>query len=393
MSSETKGTEERHIVPTSFEPQNPLRARREMGQHLQRSQADIHAYFWNGNHVKNTCGSKQANGSQVNLKGHIQPDLIGLGMHWNRTLGTGVQHNRVSVNYGLTECSFMAHQHQTEPHLFSRKCGLDSPAKFRGHGNCGLTVCVPEQQLASVREEPNASETNESGFASHNSNFDSILCTSNGIRDLNGPSLVQEIMLSTKDVRSPNPRTFRQGKVDLNRKTLSSEQSQKAIQDQIQKVVVNLEEVLHGLKEIHLEMKEVVHQIDRLTADIDTDEKEPGGAPFSSGMETGCESESLRYNVPSYEDKKMCLSNKDHLSCTNAPPAYSVKDQVRQLGSTQEKSDSQKHDLRTGAGRRGLKPPPYPYANPSGKVNLKAREKGQKAPPYPFRRRLLSTIV
>lgn len=36
-----------------------------------------------------------------------------------------------------------------------------------------------------------------------------------------------------------------------------SKKSQKIIQDQICKVVVNLEEVLRGLKEVHLEMKEV----------------------------------------------------------------------------------------------------------------------------------------
>lgn len=133
----------------------------------------------------------------------------------------------------------------------------------------------------------------------------------------------------------------------------------------------------------------MVHQIDLLTADIDMGEEEPGGA-FSSRMKMVCESESLRYKVSSHEDRKACSSNKAHPSCPNAPPAYPIKDQVR---STQERADSQKHDLRTGAGCRGLKPPPYPYANTSGRVNPKVREKGQKAPPYPFRRRLLSTIV
>lgn len=48
------------------------------------------------------------------------------------------------------------------------------------------------------------------------------------------------------------------------------------VREQIRQVVTNLEDVLGGLKQVHVEMKEVVEQIDRLTANIDLSEETPG---------------------------------------------------------------------------------------------------------------------
>ncbi|MED6234798.1 hypothetical protein ATANTOWER_002382 [Ataeniobius toweri] len=50
---------------------------------------------------------------------------------------------------------------------------------------------------------------------------------------------------------------------------------QDSVRAQIRQVVTDLEEVLGGLKQVHVEMKEVVEQIDRLTANIDLSEEEP----------------------------------------------------------------------------------------------------------------------
>lgn len=47
------------------------------------------------------------------------------------------------------------------------------------------------------------------------------------------------------------------------------------MRDQIRQVVTDLEDVLGGLKQVHVEMKEVVQQIDRLTARIDISEEAP----------------------------------------------------------------------------------------------------------------------
>ncbi|XP_069013903.1 uncharacterized protein [Embiotoca jacksoni] len=50
---------------------------------------------------------------------------------------------------------------------------------------------------------------------------------------------------------------------------------QDSVRDQIRQVVTDLEDVLGGLKQVHVEMKEVVEQIDRLTASIDLSEEAP----------------------------------------------------------------------------------------------------------------------
>lgn len=52
-------------------------------------------------------------------------------------------------------------------------------------------------------------------------------------------------------------------------------QDQGSVREQIRRVVGDLEEVLGGLKQVHLEMKEVVQQIDVLTSSIDPVEDEP----------------------------------------------------------------------------------------------------------------------
>lgn len=57
---------------------------------------------------------------------------------------------------------------------------------------------------------------------------------------------------------------------------------QDLVRDQIRQVVTDLEDVLGGLKQVHVEMKEVVEQIDRLTASIDLSEEAPCITPASS---------------------------------------------------------------------------------------------------------------
>ncbi|XP_073347643.1 uncharacterized protein [Pagrus major] len=60
----------------------------------------------------------------------------------------------------------------------------------------------------------------------------------------------------------------RQGSEVVKQKT-----RQDLVRDQIRQVVTDLEDVLGGLKQVHVEMKEVVQQIDRLTASIDLSEE------------------------------------------------------------------------------------------------------------------------
>ncbi|CAG5896502.1 unnamed protein product [Menidia menidia] len=54
---------------------------------------------------------------------------------------------------------------------------------------------------------------------------------------------------------------------------MKQRRKQDSVRDQIRQVVTDLEDVLGGLKQVHIEMKEVVQQIDRLTANIDVSEE------------------------------------------------------------------------------------------------------------------------
>lgn len=63
---------------------------------------------------------------------------------------------------------------------------------------------------------------------------------------------------------------------------LDPKRKQDSVREQIRQVVTNLEDVLGGLKQVHVEMKEVVEQIDRLTANIDLSEEAPGITQGSS---------------------------------------------------------------------------------------------------------------
>ncbi|XP_051978234.1 uncharacterized protein LOC127639932 [Xyrauchen texanus] len=454
MFLETKGP----ATPTRFQLRNGLHAQRDMGQHLPRPKGELLAYFGSGDHVCNTCGPKHANSSCSGCKHTSMQHLANQGVpggldvvgQSGKTELTRVQqYNSVSVNSISRECSLVVHQQQTEPHLCLRDCDLDLSTQLRGHGNCGVPVCVEGQQSGSVRgallKKRHASvwmESYEDCIAADSSTFNYGHCTPNGqetlsrslghrSQDLIGPSLTREVMLSNKDANKLN--INHQTKVaqgDLNGPgsgTLSTNKTQRAIQDQLQRVVVNLEEVLHDLKEIHLEMKEVVKQIDVLTADIEMGEDVPGDSLWrchSSRVDTSeGELESSRHGINrkvfshgvhsdkppkgsvkrSLEGKKeLCSSTKAHPSCTStlpvAPPAYPIKDQwlydaKQRLKSPQEMAASQRHESGTATGHRGRKPPPYSYASTVGRVNPKAKDKSQKTPPYPFRRRLLSTIV
>ncbi|KAL2097085.1 hypothetical protein ACEWY4_006292 [Coilia grayii] len=67
------------------------------------------------------------------------------------------------------------------------------------------------------------------------------------------------------------------GQVDqqtMSQVTAGDQKSQVTVRDQIRRVVGDLEEVLGGLKQVHLEMREVVQQIDVLTSNIDLGDDE-----------------------------------------------------------------------------------------------------------------------
>lgn len=211
-------------------------------------------------------------------------------MRWRKCQGQGLQHNSASVRDGSRECSFVENLHQTQTPLPLRKCALDLPTQFIGQRNCGAPVCVVAQQSASVRESqaPGQTEANEHTFdkrqapkSSFSSNLEHYGVDStrqnfhNSVghvaEDSDGSRSLPEVFFSTEVPHTitinHNKSSYKgdfknmsvNGAQSLHGETyiFKSKKTQRVLQDQIRKVVVNLEEVLRGLKEVHLEMKEV----------------------------------------------------------------------------------------------------------------------------------------
>ncbi|XP_028329424.1 uncharacterized protein LOC114479773 [Gouania willdenowi] len=80
---------------------------------------------------------------------------------------------------------------------------------------------------------------------------------------------------STGIMKSEPPKSEINGHQHQCSEVVKQRRSQDLVRDQIRQVVTDLEDVLGGLKQVHIEMKEVVDQIDRLTANIDLREETP----------------------------------------------------------------------------------------------------------------------
>ncbi|KAM3866272.1 uncharacterized protein ACN63O_009950 [Diretmus argenteus] len=100
---------------------------------------------------------------------------------------------------------------------------------------------------------------------------------------------------------------------------------QDLVRDQIRQVVTDLEGVLGGLKQVHVDMKEVVEQIDRLTANIDLSEEGPtitlgGSGHFHTSSNPGDLNMAL---VPNHKPAPVQVSHhidEDHIILrTNSP--------------------------------------------------------------------------
>ncbi|XP_026170391.1 uncharacterized protein LOC113134979 [Mastacembelus armatus] len=86
-----------------------------------------------------------------------------------------------------------------------------------------------------------------------------------------GPCIPSSVTTSPETSKSTtNSNHQHQGLEVVNQK-----RKQDSVRDQIRQVVTDLEDVLGGLKQVHVEMKEVVEQIDRLTANIDLSAEVP----------------------------------------------------------------------------------------------------------------------
>ncbi|XP_072516018.1 uncharacterized protein [Salminus brasiliensis] len=351
-----------------------------------------------------------------------------------------LQHNSASVRDRLRECGFVANLRQTQTPLPSRKCALELPTQFIGQRNCGVPVCAVDQQSSSVREpQPSGqTEAKQHTFDRHHrlksncsSNLepsseassigqDSLKSMGHVAEDGDGPRPMHEVIFSTE---VPQSATRGQGPSEESY-AFSSKKTQRVLRDQICRVVVNLEEVLRGLKEVHLEMKEVVQQIDQLTSNIDLGEEDArdacgGSSSGRSGVLTA--EEALKHtdaevhpvrdvsehpNSPSHNPSTVPRAKKRFQASTKAqperkstprlpPPAYPTgHSDTNSLGLNSNHGGSERKGSKPEAAKapKSQKPPPYPFGSRAGRAN-KGIDPGLKTPPYLGRRKLLSTTV
>ncbi|KAM9323674.1 uncharacterized protein KZ484_021738 [Pholidichthys leucotaenia] len=210
---------------------------------------------------------------------------------------------------------------------------------------------------------------------------------------------------------------------------------QDSVRDQIKQVVTDLENVLGGLKQVHTEMKEVVEQIDRLTANIDLSEEAPciaqgssnnfhdslhSGdlrvAPLTNDKPTPVQAPHhvdedriiLRTNSPSPVHmasvvKTSCFTPssliKDHErpSANGHPPQFYHPKDPNHMGQTRTEPHPQSLDPKviisnSTSNARTQKPPPYPQNGRCGK-GLYPPPKPVRTPAYPGRGRQNTSMV
>ncbi|XP_076880129.1 uncharacterized protein LOC143528322 [Brachyhypopomus gauderio] len=375
-------------------------------------------------------------------------------LRWGKCQGPALLHNSASVRECLRECSFVAKLHQTHTPLPSKKCALGMPTQFTGQRNCGEPVCVVEQQSDSVAEPlSSGSRTSQRTFNKRNSlknschsspHPDSVDSTKQNILQSmghvgesgDGPRAVNDVVFSTEVPhnttfncyksysRSDTARGDLQNVPDagghgLRGKTCAfgTEKRNCVLQDHIRRVVVNLEEVLRGLKEVELEMKEVVTQIDKLTSNIELGEKDTGDASggYSFSRRPSALENRAHTKIPQVRDiavhpngpcgkqttaqrggKEPRASTEPPPECTSTPrgppPAYPSRRSTivpkSEHGTAILRSNGPKSEA--SAGPRSKKPPPYPVSN---RARRSKKEKDLKSLPHSGKRRLLSTIV
>ncbi|XP_029380846.1 uncharacterized protein LOC115057780 [Echeneis naucrates] len=213
-----------------------------------------------------------------------------------------------------------------------------------------------------------------------------------------------------------------------NSEVVKQKRRQDLVRDQIRQVVTDLEDVLGGLKQVHVEMKEVVEQIDRLTANIDLSEEAPCNNIHSSApsgdlrvallpnhkpVQASQHAEDrvfLRTNSPSPVHTASVVktshfipaspskdANHERLGVNGHPPQLYPQRDSYHVGQTQLEFQTQSLDPKVIIGNstsslRTHKPPPYPQNGRCGK-GPHLPPKPVRNPAYPGRGRQSTSMV
>ncbi|XP_029970973.1 uncharacterized protein LOC115405515 [Salarias fasciatus] len=167
---------------------------------------------------------------------------------------------------------------------------------------------------------------------------------------------------------------------------------QDSVREQIRQVVTDLEDVLGGLKQVHSEMKEVVEQIDRLTATIDLGEDTPSSARLGESR-----------SAPPPNHRPAPSEDRDRIILrTNAPSPVHMAAVVKTRGFTPLSLSHDRpganghpphlHALRDSA-PTGPEPRPHTLDPQVIVGNSTSNPRTQKPPPYPQNGRCVKGAV
>ncbi|XP_023699295.1 uncharacterized protein [Paramormyrops kingsleyae] len=242
---------------------------------------------------------------------------------WTHSTEAGLRCS-TSVKESCRQCECARQQNTAALHPFRRKFVLPPTALFVGQGHCREPTYVAEKQVwgdtraeckRDVFEAQPAFEATD--FSHRCRGSDSAFShgqeqaeNPHGLGGVTGPKTQQEkvsskepklgraLICSTKVCQrhlghtglhslclSDNGTKFVQSKSAGDTQIQGGAlwtMGQASVRDRIRQVVSDLEGVLGGLKQVHLEMKEVVQQIELLTSNIDLKEEEPSSTSSSN---------------------------------------------------------------------------------------------------------------
>ncbi|XP_028856990.1 uncharacterized protein LOC114802344 [Denticeps clupeoides] len=372
---------------------------------------------------------------------------------WARSPGHKPKHGMLVRDY-YKECGFVG----KESHPFPRKHALAPPTRIRGQENCRVPVfgekgrgdaggAFHRDKCGSDCPDANVQNSNKQHHLKSSRNYD--LDDSRRVEDdpkpvdradsraegdgnrhgsVNEASCSPQVPCGEHQQSCPQMSNATDGPSSKKRESGAwSKKSQKAVRDQIHRVVVELDKILHSLKEVHQEMKEVVQQIELLTSTIDLQEDEPccgrsngssSGVVVGSHAWTGDEEGSRQCSsapscksspAPSHSSAtsnrrlvdskgKKCAQtsgqNPSRLTadvpCISDPPRICTSPNYQRTPTVRQRTKSDASQIAM-TGPRSKKPPPYPHGARTERTG-KGKE-SVKLPTCPVKRRLLSTTV
>ncbi|CAJ1072678.1 uncharacterized protein LOC117827368 [Xyrichtys novacula] len=192
--------------------------------------------------------------------------------------GQGYRHRRtiryVSVDEEQEACGCTSENYHLEPHNYTVGCSS------MPNGHCGPRSVFFEggEERDSHQDRGRVKGGSEEGCNGCQGSHKGFFPTEVPQKQLKpsrqkGPCFPPSGITSQEPSKSPINEEHQQQRHGS--EVVKQKRKQDLVREQIRQVVTDLEDVLGGLKQVHVEMKEVVEQIDRLTASIDLNEEPP----------------------------------------------------------------------------------------------------------------------